>query len=82
MGDSMNVINWINGTQQCRNLRLAIILLSAREVLNTFDAYILPSHLQRKQQGGAQCLEGRFADGRGSLEDQGTLRGRYPGILS
>ena len=39
MGDSLNVINWINGTQHCIILRLDSILRSAREVLNSFDAY-------------------------------------------
>ena len=39
MGDSLNVINWINGTQLCRIIRLDNILRSAREVLNSFDAY-------------------------------------------
>ena len=34
MGDSSNVINWINGTQLCRNIRLENILRSSREVLN------------------------------------------------
>ena len=31
-GDSLNVINWIKGTQQCRQLILENILLSIREV--------------------------------------------------
>ena len=39
MGDSMNVINWINGTQHCRNLRLGIILLSVKEALNNFVVF-------------------------------------------
>ena len=39
MGDSMNAVNWINGTQQCKNIRLASILLSTKEVLKSFDAY-------------------------------------------
>ena len=39
MGDSMNVVNWINGTHQCRNLRLASILLSIKDVLNTFVSF-------------------------------------------
>ena len=38
-GDSLNVINWIKGTQQCMHLRLANILLSIREVQNTFDTF-------------------------------------------
>ena len=39
MGDSMNVINWINGTQQCRNLTLSNILLSTKEVLNSLVSF-------------------------------------------
>ena len=32
----MNVINWTKGTQHCRNIRLANILTSIKEVLNSF----------------------------------------------
>ena len=39
MGNSMNVINWINGTQQCKNIRLSSILLSVKEVLTTFVSF-------------------------------------------
>ena len=35
----MNVIKWVNGTQQCKNLRLVNILLSAKEVLNSFVSF-------------------------------------------
>ena len=38
-GDSLNVINWIKGTQQCMHLILTNILLSIREVQNTFDTF-------------------------------------------
>ena len=38
-GDSMNVINWIKGTQQCRILRLENVLRSAREILSSFDFF-------------------------------------------
>ena len=39
MGDSSNVINWMNGTQLCSNIRLENILLTAREILDTFDEF-------------------------------------------
>ena len=32
-GDSMNVINWIKQTQECRNLRLVNLLSSIRVIL-------------------------------------------------
>ena len=38
-GDSMNVINWKRGIHQCRNLRLANLLSSTREVLHGFDSF-------------------------------------------
>ena len=33
LGDSLNVINWINYTQECRHLRLAHIISSIRSLL-------------------------------------------------
>ena len=39
MGDSLNVINWINRTQDCRQLRLAHILYSIRLLLQRLDFY-------------------------------------------
>ena len=39
MGDSMNVINWIKGIQQCRILILDNVLRSTREILNTFENF-------------------------------------------
>jgi len=38
-GDSMNVINWIKQTQECRNLRLENLLSSIRLVLQSFDSF-------------------------------------------
>jgi len=38
-GDSMNVINWISLTQECRNRRLDILLSSIRMVLQNFDTF-------------------------------------------
>ena len=39
LGDSFNVINWINQTQECRHLRLAHIISSIRQLLLQFDSY-------------------------------------------
>ena len=39
LGDSLNVINWINQTQECRHLRLAHILFSIRQLLLRFDSF-------------------------------------------
>ena len=36
---SMNVINWTKGTQNCWNLRLANILSSIKEVINTYATF-------------------------------------------
>jgi len=38
-GDSMNVINWISLTQECRNRRLDILLYSIRTVLQNLDSF-------------------------------------------
>ena len=38
-GDSMNVINWISLTQECRNRRLDTLLSSIRMVLQIFDTF-------------------------------------------
>ena len=39
LGDSMNVINWTNQTQACRNVRLANILHYIQTVIQTFDSF-------------------------------------------
>ena len=39
LGDSMNVINWINQTQECMHLRLAHIIYSIRQLLLRFDSF-------------------------------------------
>ena len=39
MGDSLNVINWINQTQECRQLRLAHVLSAIRLLLQRFDSF-------------------------------------------
>ena len=52
MGDSSNVINWINGTQFCRNIRLENILRSSRVVLNMFDDFSC-RHIYRENKGEA-----------------------------
>ena len=39
LGDSLNVINWINQTQECRHLRLAHIIYSIWQLLLRFDSF-------------------------------------------
>ena len=39
LGDSMNVINWINQTKDCRHLRLTHIIYSIRQLLSRFNSY-------------------------------------------
>ena len=39
MGDSMNVINWINLTQECRDMRLAHVILSIRQLLQRLNTF-------------------------------------------
>jgi len=39
-GDSLNVINWIKQTQECRNLRLVNLLSSIRMILMNYDNFI------------------------------------------
>ena len=39
MGDSLNVINWINQTQECRQLRLSHSLHSIRLLLQRLDSF-------------------------------------------
>jgi len=38
-GDSMNVINWVKRTQECRNLRLGNLLNEIRMILLNFDNF-------------------------------------------
>lgn len=38
-GDSMNVINWVKRTQECRNLRLGNLLSEIRMILLSFDNF-------------------------------------------
>lgn len=38
-GDSMNVINWIKQTQECRHIILANLLSSTRMVLQSFNTF-------------------------------------------
>ena len=39
LGDSMNVINWINQIQECRHMRLAHTLHSIRLLLSRFNSF-------------------------------------------
>jgi len=38
-GDSMNVVNWIRGIQQCRNIRLANLLSLVRMIIHGLDSF-------------------------------------------
>jgi len=38
-GDSLNVINWVNNTQDCRNMRLGNLLAATRRVISSFDSF-------------------------------------------
>jgi len=38
-GDSMNVINWISMTQECRNMRLDMLISSIRRVLQNIEIF-------------------------------------------
>ena len=53
-GDSMNVINWIKGIQQCILLHLQNLLLSIRELLLTFDSFSC-QHIYRENNSDADC---------------------------
>ena len=39
MGDALNVINWINQTQECRHLRLSHIIYSIWQLLQHLDSF-------------------------------------------
>jgi len=38
-GDSLNVINWISRTQECRNVRLEILISSIRLILHSYENF-------------------------------------------
>jgi len=38
-GDSLNVINWVNNTQECRNLRLGNLLAATRMIISRYDSF-------------------------------------------
>jgi len=46
-GDSVNVINWVNGIQQCKHIRLANLLILVRELMSSFDT-IICRHVYRE----------------------------------
>ena len=81
MGDSMNVINWINGTQQCRNLKIVSILLSTKEVQNSFISFSC-RHVYREnnQEADNASKEGlSMAMGQWKIREQreGTIKEFY-----
>ena len=58
-GDSLNVINWIKGTQHCRQLRIENILLSVREAQNTFDTFLCCHvYMENNKESDKALMEG------------------------
>ena len=81
LGDSMNVINWINHTQECRQLRLVHILFSIRQLLFRFNSYTC-RHVYRENNTEADkaSKEGlRLAEGTWMVKEfsNGRLQAHY-----
>ena len=81
LGDSLNVINWINHTQDCRHLRLAHILFSIRQLLSHFNSYSC-RHVYRENNTKVEkaSKEGlRLAEGTWMVEEysNGRLKAFY-----
>ena len=47
-GDSLNVINWIKGTQRCLNIRLAILVEDIKHLQTNFE-FIDCQHVYREK---------------------------------
>jgi hypothetical protein len=47
-GDSLNVINWIKGTQRCLNIRLARLVEDIKQLQTNFD-FIDCQHVYREK---------------------------------
>ena len=80
MGDSLNVINWINQTQECRQLRLSHTLSSIRLLLQRFDSFSC-RHVYRENNKEAHkaSKEGlRLAAGTWTVKE--TIDGRTQGF--
>jgi len=65
-GDSLNVINWVNHTQECRNLRLGNLLSTIRMLMLRFDI-ITCRHVYRENN-----IEADRASKDGLLRAHGT----------
>ena len=81
MGDSLNVINWINQTQECRKLRLAHTLSSIKILLQRLD-YFSCWHVYREknQEVDKASKEGlRLAPGTWTVKEinDGRTQGFY-----
>ena len=69
MGDSLNVINWINQNQECRQLRLVHILHSIRLLLQRLDLFTC-RHVYRDNN---QLADKASKDGLGLTEGSWTV---------
>ena len=67
-GDSLNVINWINGFQQCRVHHLQNLLCSIKEILHSLDSFSC-QHIYRENNEFVDR-----ASKRGLLQDEGIWR--------
>ena len=76
LGDSMNVTNWFNQTQECRHLRLAHIIYSIRQLLLRYNSFSC-RHVYRENNKKADkaSKEGlRLAEGTWTVKE--TSNGR------
>jgi len=62
-GDSKNVINWINGTQRCTNIKLANIVEDIKSLQHAFDSitchYV---YRERNEEADRSSKEGTHMD--------------------
>ena len=81
LGDSLNVINWINQTQDCRHLRLSHIIYSIRQLLQRLDSFTC-RHVYRenKKEADKASKDGlRLAEGYWTVKEthNGRLQAFY-----
>ena len=81
MGDSLNVINWINQTQECKQLRLAHTLSSIRLLLQRLDSFSCRHvYMENNQEADKASKEGlRLAAGMWTVKEinDGRTQGFY-----